>query len=64
MGRRYQVYTYCSDSGTDAKLEFSTRRAALAAIRTEYTGYDGYAIYDRLYTRYIEFRGYFPDQWR
>lgn len=64
MAHRYQVITYCDDCGSDEKLEYSTVKKARDAIRAVYRGYDGYAIWDRLLSVYVDVMGYFPRESR
>ena len=58
---RYRVITFCYDCGTDEKMDYPTIKAARAAIRTRYKGYDGYAIYDHLHDAYAVTMGEYPN---
>lgn len=63
---RYQVITYCNDSGADDKLEYSSIRVAEKAAREYVDGinglsYDGAIVYDKAARRIVREIGYFPD---
>ena len=66
---RYQVITYCADSGADDKLEYNSAKEAERAARRYVKGFDGISyegaiVYDKSTRRVVREIGYFSDHAR